>query len=329
MDELISVIIPIYNVEEYLVQCLDSVIDQTYKNLEIILVDDGSPDNCGLICDLYAQKDKRIKVIHQDNQGLSSARNRGMDIMTGKYFAFTDSDDVLDLNFVENLYILITKYNTDISMCDFYRFNSEDSIPSQNISESTTIRVMTQEEYAFKLIGNYTMPYSVVWNKLYRTDILGSFRFQPGRKFEDSLFFADYLLLGVTCVSTSEKLYNYRNRLNSLTNSKDLDYIIESVNVSISQYNTLRNRYGSEYRQYFYIRLLNRTSRFAADIYWNLDKKSEKRLRYIWLQFYNSNRQHINKHKENIKILLYRYFPILYYILIKKSICSIFSTSKK
>ena len=110
-EELISVIIPIYKVEKYLRECIDSIINQSFKNLEIILVDDGSPDNCGKICDEYAKKDNRLKVIHKENGGLSSARNAGLDIATGEYISFVDSDDYVSNKFIENLsFYLKNKY---------------------------------------------------------------------------------------------------------------------------------------------------------------------------------------------------------------------------
>ena len=103
MKELISIIVPIYNVEKYIHKCIESIINQTYKNLEIILVDDGSPDNCGNICEEYAKNDSRIKVIHKENNGLSSARNAGLEICKGDYIGFVDSDDYIELNMYEVL----------------------------------------------------------------------------------------------------------------------------------------------------------------------------------------------------------------------------------
>ena len=113
-DIVISIIVPIYNTEKYLNECVDSIINQTYKNIEIILVNDGSTDNCLKICDEYAKKDKRVKVIHKENGGLSSARNSGLDILTGKYVCFIDSDDYVATTFVYDMFNLITKYNADI-----------------------------------------------------------------------------------------------------------------------------------------------------------------------------------------------------------------------
>lgn len=113
MDK-ISVIVPVYNVEDYLEECINSILGQTYKNLEIILVDDGSTDNSSKICDIYEKKDKRIKVIHKENGGLSSARNEGLKYRTGEYISFVDSDDFIDKTMYEKLYSAIKKYDADV-----------------------------------------------------------------------------------------------------------------------------------------------------------------------------------------------------------------------
>ena len=121
MENLISVIIPVYNAEKFLNKCLDSVIGQTYKNLEIILVDDGSQDDSGKICDEYAQKDNRIKVIHKENGGDSSARNTGLKMATGKYITTIDSDDWIELNAYEDMLKVLLEKNVDIVRCGFYK----------------------------------------------------------------------------------------------------------------------------------------------------------------------------------------------------------------
>lgn len=115
MNPLISVIVPIYNVEKYLVRCVDSIVNQTYKNLEIILVDDGSPDRCPQMCDDYAEKDSRIKVVHKKNGGLSDARNAGMAVATGEYISFIDSDDWIETSMFELLLNNIFQYDCEIS----------------------------------------------------------------------------------------------------------------------------------------------------------------------------------------------------------------------
>ena len=123
----ISVIVPIYNVEKYLGPCIDSILAQTFKDFELILVDDGSPDRCGKICDEYERVDKRIRVIHQENSGLSAARNVGLDVMVGKYVTFIDSDDLVDKRFLEELYDNLQNDKAQISLCQFQEF--------ENISE--------------------------------------------------------------------------------------------------------------------------------------------------------------------------------------------------
>ena len=124
---LISVIVPIYNVEKYLDRCVDSIINQTYKNLEIILVDDGSPDNCPQMCDDYAKKDSRIKVVHKENGGLSDARNVGMEVATGEYVSFIDSDDYISLDFYETLLETIVDNDSDIVECGVVKFYEDNS----------------------------------------------------------------------------------------------------------------------------------------------------------------------------------------------------------
>ena len=119
MDDLISVIIPVFKVEDYIDECIISVINQSYKHIEIILVDDGSPDKCPELCDLWATKDNRIKVVHKCNGGLSSARNAGLDIALGKYIGFVDSDDIIHPQMYEKLYNCINKSNLDIVQCKF------------------------------------------------------------------------------------------------------------------------------------------------------------------------------------------------------------------
>ncbi len=134
MNDLVSVIIPIYKVEPYIRECLDSVINQTYRNLEIILVDDGSPDGCPKICDEYAENDSRIKVVHKENGGLSDARNKGLDVASGEYITFVDSDDVVHKAYVEFLYDNLKKTNSDVSVCQSVSFRDLQKIKDVEIN---------------------------------------------------------------------------------------------------------------------------------------------------------------------------------------------------
>lgn len=184
MRPLISVIVPIYKVEKYLNKCVDSIINQTYKNLEIILVDDGSPDTCPQICDEYAKQDGRIKVIHKENGGLSDARNAGMKIANGDYISFIDSDDYIAPDMINELYNSIIKFNADIAECNVYNV-FEDKIEEYN-----------KDEFAFydsnySIMQAYIKDYAiktVVWNKLYKIEVLRDILFEVGKYNEDEFF---------------------------------------------------------------------------------------------------------------------------------------------
>ena len=124
-NSLISVIVPVYNVEKYLPQCLNSIINQTYKNIEVVLVDDGSTDDSGNICEEYKKNDERIIVVHQKNSGLSAARNVGIEISTGEYITFIDSDDYISPDYIENLYSALEQYSADIAICDLKKVSEK------------------------------------------------------------------------------------------------------------------------------------------------------------------------------------------------------------
>lgn len=217
-NDLISVIIPIYKVEEYLRQCIESVIGQTYKNLEIILVDDGSPDNCGKICDEYAERDKRIKVIHKENGGLSSARNAGLDIATGEYISFIDSDDYVANNFIETLYTLSIENKADVVECDFVRF--EEEVELFNDVKKEIVRYSSTEMQK-RIYSDLCIRTVVVWNKLYKKCIYDKLRFPVGKINEDE--FTTYKAFDKTSkkiVTTNEALYYYRYNENSIMGKK-------------------------------------------------------------------------------------------------------------
>lgn len=184
----ISVIIPIYKVEHYLRQCLDSVVNQTYRNLEIILVDDGSPDNCGIICDEYALNDRRVVVIHKENGGLSAARNDGIDRATGDWITFVDSDDWLDLDYYEQFVKAIGNSRPDIfQACEYISEYPEKSIRRCTFRHAFQASGKENVEELMLDILNIGLP----WDKLYRADFLkeNSLRFDITIKaFEDHLF---------------------------------------------------------------------------------------------------------------------------------------------
>lgn len=187
---MISVIIPIYKVEEYLDQCVSSVINQTYTDLEVILVDDGSPDQCPKMCDEWATKDSRIKVIHKKNGGLSDARNAGLEVATGEYIAFLDSDDYIEPEMYHTLYDIIKQDDTlGIASCLFYTdTDGKIDIMDKKWDFTNNVIVKGDDFGRNKILQETPHP---VWNKLYRADLFQSVRFRVGRVNEDMLFMYD------------------------------------------------------------------------------------------------------------------------------------------
>ena len=178
----ISIIVPVYKVEQYLSRCIDSILNQTFQDFELILVDDGSPDNCGEICDIYALKDNRIKVIHKENGGLSDARNVGLEIAAGEYISFVDSDDVVHPQMYTRLYDLIQRTGAEIAQCEYVRFDKE--IEFQSLSEGAEEIICTNVEAIDLLIeSNKLVP--PVWNKLYKKELFSNIRFPKGKIHED------------------------------------------------------------------------------------------------------------------------------------------------
>lgn len=215
--QIISIIVPIYNVEKYLPQCLDSIINQTYKNLEIILIDDGSTDNSGKICDKYKLLDNRIIVIHKSNGGLSDARNTGIKIATGDYISFVDSDDFIDKNMYTILFQKINTTNADIIWYNHYNYQSSNEISKSSIFVQEKQYLLPKDNYKFQydLLNKYHL-IGYCWNKLYKKSIFDSILFPYNRKCEDLISLLNKAN-NIICIPNT--LYYYRNTPNSL--SKD------------------------------------------------------------------------------------------------------------
>lgn len=210
MKQLVSVIVPVYNVEEYLDRCIQSIVKQTYKNLEIILVDDGSPDSCPQMCDEWAERDNRIKIIHKENGGVSSARNSALDIAKGEYIAFVDSDDYAENNFISNLLNGFTNENVGISICGLFNNGKKVMPESEVIVDSAEASVMLFN------IKDYPYFEGYIWNKMYKKEVIDEnhLRFDnPLRMCEDTLFNFEYLkhIDNVSFVPSAEYHYCYRS----------------------------------------------------------------------------------------------------------------------
>lgn len=219
---LISVIIPIYKVEQYLDECIESIINQTYKNLEIILVDDGSPDESTARCDEWTKRDNRIRVIHKKNGGLSSARNAGLDVATGEYISFVDSDDFINLDALQNLYNRF-QGDEDIVIVSgmIYRYKDGNINALKDEWRLTEEKVIAAKDFLLETLTQKTS--HTVWNKLYRRNILDGVRFCEGRNNEDTLFMYDLgkkiSSMDVRMIEIPQYVYYYRYREDSICTS--------------------------------------------------------------------------------------------------------------
>lgn len=238
----VSIIVPIYNVEKYLRTCIDSILSQTYRDFELLLVDDGSPDNCGEICESYAAQDVRVKVIHKVNQGLGFARNTGLDCARGEFVCFVDSDDWLERNAVEFWLKAQEKYDADIVMCNYEKRNNANEVLycyEIRKSECCYYGREIEKEIFWPMIGQESAigeDFTVnmcVWTNLYRRDLIEKehIRFLSEKEYlsEDICFNLQYLLCSKVAVMIPDSLYCYRYNPNSLTSKYKEDEYQKAV----------------------------------------------------------------------------------------------------
>ena len=219
MNETISVIVPVYNVEHYLERCLESITNQTYRNLEILIINDGSTDGSLEICQKYSEIDSRIIIITQENQGCSVARNLGLSMATGDFISFVDSDDYLDPTMLEELYLLLKRYGADISMCSFKYVNTGDIDYERPISSVVDgvlsgHAILTEHMFSCRSTQIY---WTVVWNKLYKRCVFDGVEFPADYSMQDLYIMPMIMDKCETIACTSKKLYFYVQQKNSTT----------------------------------------------------------------------------------------------------------------
>ncbi|MCD8012195.1 MAG: glycosyltransferase [Lachnospiraceae bacterium] len=231
-EPLISVIVPVYKVEPYLEKCVRSIQNQTYENLEIILVDDGSPDRCGQICDVLAKHDARVRTVHRANGGLSAARNSGLSVATGELVGFVDSDDYIDVDMFETLYKAIFPDSVGLAVCMARDVNEQGNlINKRDFSEFVTnYSGCDASRYLFQTLNNS------VWNKLFRSKLIGEMKFPEGRIHgEDFIFLLQYMKNVSEIAVIDAPKYNYVHREGSITKStfskKKLDEILSKDDI--------------------------------------------------------------------------------------------------
>lgn len=250
----VSIIVPVYKVEKYLKDCVESIITQTYKDIEIILVDDGSPDKSGIICDEFEKNDIRIKVIHKKNGGLSSARNAGMDVATGEYITFCDSDDCLLPQTISRYIELQNKYNSDIVSCESLIYNNGKTTIIENYHKKIPVTLISGSEYISGFF-NYTTDCSVC-NKLFKKEIIINHRFEEGKTNEDILFLYEIFRNCKNIVHTNEGLYLYRVNEEGITHTFNQNSLNVYYN-AITLYNKVRIDFPTFENKIFNYKIIN------------------------------------------------------------------------
>ena len=242
---MISVIIPVYNVEKYISQCLNSVCGQTYVDLEIILVDDGSTDASGDICDEYARNDKRIHVIHQKNAGAAAAKNTGLEVASGRYLSFVDGDDFLEPDAYSHMIQILQEHSANIVQCS-YRDVFKDRVIEHNLEKA----ILNQIDFLTLFTEDWTC--ALLWDKLYDKSLFDGVYFETGHKIDDEYFTYRGIMNAKKIVRDSQIVYNYRKRASSVMYSPTsaqqiisdrIDYLCKRRKNVIASFPQLRTVY--------------------------------------------------------------------------------------
>lgn len=251
MRDLISVIVPVYNVAPFLPQCLDSILTQDYRALEVLLIDDGSQDGSGAVCDEYARRDSRVRVLHQKNAGAGAAKNAGLRAAAGEYLSFVDSDDFLEPGAYSSMLQLMKEAQADVAHCafrDVYRDRTEDQISGQGR------KILDAQTYLRGFLNDWTCP--LLWNKLYRRQLYHGVFFPEGRKIDDEFFTYRAFLKECRVVRDDRIVYNYRKRTSSAMGDYNaagrrlmdaLDAIVQRREETLPVYPQLRKALDENY----------------------------------------------------------------------------------
>ena len=323
--DLISIILPVYNVEKYLDKCMETIINQTYKNLEIILVDDGSPDNCPHMCDEWATKDKRVKVIHKPNGGVSTARNEGLKVAKGNFIGFVDPDDFIDVTMYEELYKCIKEKDAHMAMCRFTKTTENGEII--NYIETRFNDITNENIFLFYLLNYYFKKDGNIytdnimgsnWRVLYKRDFIGTQKFIEGVALAEDLIFNMELIKKDTKIALVDKsLYYYLIRNASALHTYNEKKINDQIILANTLHKILKNKVSTEmlnaydFREYFNMILTVVSSNDK-----NLYKKVKNRIDELSL---NTK----EKYKDYKKYLKSKRFKLFAYLAFKKKIKTI------
>ncbi len=309
-NQLISIVVPIYNVEKYLDDCIKSIIGQTYKNIEIILVDDGSTDKSGEVCENYAKYDKRIKVIHKENGGLSDARNEGLKIANGQYITFIDSDDYVNEEFVEILYKSIKKYNADISICNYDLIEEKSTYRKENKKNIKDITQLDNKECLKRTYSNEKGMEFLAWAKLYNKDLFvkNCIIYPKGKIHEDTYTTYKLIYYSKNIVYNDVSLYYYRKRNGSIMNSNVSITILDGLEATKESCEFFEKNKESELLTLAF----NDYMRKSLEVYYKIENKYENKnkiniLDYIVSEGKKNFRKYIKKINYSIKKKIFYY----------------------
>ena len=310
----ISIIIPVYNVAPYLRCSLDSVISQTFVEFEAILIDDGSTDESGIICDEYADKDNRFIVIHQENGGLSSARNTGLKTCSGEYLCFLDSDDYYESDFLQTMYDCIKNSDYDFVSCAANFVDEKNKLIRRN---NYTLERAELRGDLFDYYYHSNLIEDAAWNKIYRRELFEGLRFKEGIIYEDSEIIIRLLKKARAALFIKEYKYNYRIRKGSILNYEGSEIGNKRFSLrkldSLVMYESVANELkDTKYECYSYKSMIRNCAQYSVDIL-SLDREERKRARQTIFHYYYLARKHFALSsfvlKERIVILLEIYFP--------------------
>lgn len=328
MNAKISVIVAVYNTMDYLDECLESLTEQTYKNLEIILVDDGSTDDSGRKCDIWESRDSRIRVIHQKNMGISKARNAGLKIITGDYVAFLDSDDLLNKFFYEKMLDALYETGADMALCKVRPFEFKSELEKENIKENKNLKYKKEvveenkkiknknemcsyyisedkNRFIYHLNDSFTGEITWVWNKLYKREVLNNLTFKNIKVMEDVMFITDVLTKVKSCVWVLEPLHYYRQRNGSIMNS-GLRNIYEDYARSLEyEFTTLKYIEDRKFQEKHLYSCLNKMASYDVRAYENKMYNEDRKMLFYYKTLYMQNKNLVTDNKEKLKIILF------------------------
>ncbi len=307
-EKLISIIVPVYNVERYVEKCVQSICCQSFSNLEIILVDDGSTDRSGIICDEWAQRDCRIRVIHKENGGLSDARNAGIESASGEWFMFVDSDDTITPDTVESLYMAASAHNCEIAVCNIVRIYDDGA--TEPFYKPVSQLTVWDGQQRFE-----TLKQPSACNKLFRADLFRDVRFPKGKFYEDTFVYHILAHRAKRIVLTGHDGYYYLSRRESILGhprytDRYFDFIEAVYNRMTYLVENQVEYYGEEACLSMYAAVAN-GEKFIKKTDTNVSKFEQMR------SWYKTAYSHLMKHpdtgiKQKLRLVLLRYFPLLH-----------------